>query len=175
MSFVESNLLDGEEVVYRARLHWCVFIGPAVLFLIALILFFTTERILYGFGGYGMQNIREFVNPIRIIILLAAVIYLVFVIINYKTTEIFVTNKRISRKRGIISRITLDIKLSMVEAVVFSQGIIGRIFDYGSVYFTGVGALVSRFRGIYKPLEFRNAIIEQINQKNTLKISRIQP
>jgi uncharacterized membrane protein YdbT with pleckstrin-like domain len=104
------------------------------------------------------------IYPIRIAILFIAIIYFVFVIINYKTTEIFITNKRISRKKGIISRITLDIKLNMVETVVLSQRIIGRIFNYGHIYFTGVGAMSSKFHGIYNPLELRNIIIKKINE-----------
>jgi uncharacterized membrane protein YdbT with pleckstrin-like domain len=165
MSFVESNLLDDEEVIYQAKLHWCIFIGPIILFLIALILYFNIGRIMYDFGGYWMYSIIQFINPIRLIILLVAIIHLVFKIIDYKTTEIFVTNKRISRKRGIISRITLDIKLNMIETVIFSQRIVGRIFNYGHVYFTGIGAMLSKFHGIYNPLELRNIIIKQINQK----------
>ena len=31
MSFVDDNLMQGEEIVYRANLHWAVFIIPAIL------------------------------------------------------------------------------------------------------------------------------------------------
>jgi uncharacterized membrane protein YdbT with pleckstrin-like domain len=168
MSFVESNLLDGEEVVYQARLHWCIFIRPVLSFVFALVLYSNFEM-LYSILHYFLGDIFELIYPIRIVILFVAIIYFVFVLIDYKTTEIFVTNKRISRKKGIISRITLDIKLNMIETVIFSQRIIGRIFNYGHVYFTGVGAMASKFHGIYNPLELRNIIIKKINEKEAKK------
>lgn len=167
MSFVESNLLEGERVVYRAKLHWCMFVRPIIFFLIALVLYFNMSRLMYSFGGYWLYSAVRFINPIRIAILFIAVIYFAFVIVNYATTEIFITNKRISRKKGIIGRFSLDIKLDMVEAVMLSQRIIGRIFNYGHIYFTGVGAIAQKFHGIHNPLELRNVIITQIHRKES--------
>jgi uncharacterized membrane protein YdbT with pleckstrin-like domain len=36
MSYVENNLIQGEQIVYRAELHWIIFIWP-VIFSFALI------------------------------------------------------------------------------------------------------------------------------------------
>ncbi len=37
MSYVDSNLLEGEQVVYRTRLHWKLFVAPLVFALIVAI------------------------------------------------------------------------------------------------------------------------------------------
>src|SRR5688572_11071248 len=34
MSYLDEHLLDGERIVYRARLHWTIFIVPIVLLLL---------------------------------------------------------------------------------------------------------------------------------------------
>jgi uncharacterized membrane protein YdbT with pleckstrin-like domain len=159
MDFIESNLLDGEKVIYRAKLHWCIFIRP-MLFLWATLFSYTgssLETLIYK------EILNFFIAPVQFGSLFTASVYLIFVIIDYNTTEIVVTNKRISRKKGFISRYSLDIKLNMIETVRLSQRVLGRIFNYGHVYFTGVGAMTQKFHGIYDPLELRNIIIKEIN------------
>src|SRR6266704_1174586 len=37
MSYIDSNLLDGEHVVFRTRLHWRLFMGPVLLIVIVLL------------------------------------------------------------------------------------------------------------------------------------------
>ena len=37
MSYIDGNLLAGEKVVYRTRLHWLLFMGP-VLFTVVIVL-----------------------------------------------------------------------------------------------------------------------------------------
>jgi hypothetical protein len=168
VNFIKSNLLDGEEIIYTAKLHWGIFIKPVMIFILALI-FFISFRSIIGVFGYLAYDLSGFLQPVRYIILLLSIIHMIIIIIDYKKTEICVTNIRISRKKGIISRITLDIKLNMVETVIFSQGIVGRLFNYGHVYFTGVGAIISKFHGVYDPLVLRNIIIKQITKKETYR------
>jgi hypothetical protein len=168
VDFIKSNLLDGEEIICTAKLHWGIFIKPVLFFTLALIIFISFGNIIRGFG-YIVYSITRFLQPICYIILILSIVRFIFAVIDYKKTEICVTNIRISRKRGIVSRITLDIKLNMVETVIFSQGIVGRLFNYGHVYITGVGAIVSKFHGVYDPLVLRNVIIKQMTKKETYK------
>ena len=37
MSYIDSNLLAGEQVVYRTRLHWLVFLAPVLLTVVVLL------------------------------------------------------------------------------------------------------------------------------------------
>ena len=37
MSYIDSNLLEGERVVFRTRVHWMLFVAP-VLFTIVVLL-----------------------------------------------------------------------------------------------------------------------------------------
>ena len=54
--------------------------------------------------------------------------------------EFGVTNKRVVFKHGFISRKATDLRLEAIETVGVSNGIIGRIFGYGSLTITGRGS-----------------------------------
>jgi uncharacterized membrane protein YdbT with pleckstrin-like domain len=167
MSFLESNLLDGEEIIYRAKLHWGIFVRPVGILLICWIVLPILFRILiYTGGGYMMSGIIGGVSSISSIISILAIIYLVYTIIVYKTSEIFLTNKRVFRKTGTFSISTLDIKINIIGTVELSQGIFGKILNYGHIYFLNVGAKTQKIHGIFNPLELRNVIIKQIYQNN---------
>src|SRR5687768_18417869 len=66
-------------------------------------------------------------------------VFLAWVWIVYKTTEIAITNKRIIAKFGFISRSTIEINLPKVESVQVDQGVMGRMLDYGTIIVAGAG------------------------------------
>ena len=37
MSYIDGNLLAGEQVVYRTRLHWLLFIRPVIFTVVVLL------------------------------------------------------------------------------------------------------------------------------------------
>jgi uncharacterized membrane protein YdbT with pleckstrin-like domain len=118
-SYVDTNLIQGEIVRYRARLHWIIFFSMKALFTL-------------------------FLAPL----------------VENWTSEFAVTNKRVIVKVGLISRRTLELNLSKVESIGVDQGIIGRIFGYGTIIIIGTGGTKERFRGIADPLGFRKAVNE---------------
>lgn len=92
------------------------------------------------------------------VLLLPVVIGLFLLIwawIRYATTELAVTNKRVIAKTGLIQRKTVELFISKVESVQVDQGILGRIFDYGTVTLTGTGVQSAPFKSIADPLQFR--------------------
>ena len=80
--------------------------------------------------------------------------------IRYKTTELAVTNKRVIAKFGFISRRTVEINVGKVESIQVQQGILGRIFDYGSLVISGAGTPQAPVPGISNPMGFRRAFME---------------
>jgi uncharacterized membrane protein YdbT with pleckstrin-like domain len=71
-----------------------------------------------------------------------------------------VTNKRVIAKFGFISRRTVEIKLSKVESMQVEQGILGRIFNFGSLVVAGAGTPQAPIPGISDPLAFRTKFME---------------
>jgi uncharacterized membrane protein YdbT with pleckstrin-like domain len=126
MRYVENNLIPGEQVVYRAELHWIIFIWPAIFSLI-----------------------------------LIGIPWLIAAILQKKTTEMAVTNKRVIIKTGIISRRTIEMNLSKIENIEVNQSLIGRIFGYGIITIIGTGGTHEPFNTVSQPLDFRKAVLAQ--------------
>jgi uncharacterized membrane protein YdbT with pleckstrin-like domain len=80
--------------------------------------------------------------------------------IRYKTTELAFTNKRVIAKVGFISRQTVELTISKVESIQVHQGILGRIFNFGTLIISGAGNPQAPIAGISNPMGFRRAFME---------------
>lgn len=138
MSFIERNMLPGEHVVAAAKLHWAMFIAPALVMLIGLT----------AMGGEDGTSI----------FMVLGLIWLVWRFIIYVTTEMAVTNKRVLAKTGVIRRNFVDLHNSKVEGVTYHQGIIGRFFGYGSIAVRGTGIGIVPVPYISQPEAFKREL-----------------
>ena len=129
-SYVDSVLISGEAVVHRGHVPLWPHTWKILLGIVLLPAF-----------GLGL-------------------VFLAWVWIVYKTTEIAITNKRIIAKFGFISRSTIEINLPKVESVQVDQGVLGRMFDYGTIIVAGAGTPNLSVPGAAEPLEFRKHFME---------------
>jgi len=160
MSYIDNNLMEGEKVVYRTKLHWIIF-GKCLIFLI----FFFLSMILFFYGYY--QNLKKIMyigGGLAIILGLFALAYGFNALIEYSSSEFGLTNKRVMIKTGFIKRESLEIVLAKVEAMHVSQGIMGRMLNYGRVDIRGTGGTSNSFDRIKDPLEFRKRVLEQVSE-----------
>jgi uncharacterized membrane protein YdbT with pleckstrin-like domain len=150
MSYLDDHLLAGEQIVYRARLHWIIFGTPIVVVLlgVALAIVLQLYQPDYWYAGAALAGVG---------LLLA-----ISPAIRYTSSEFAVTDKRVLAKHGFIQRDSIETLLSKIEAIEVDQGIIGRVFGYGSVGITGTGGTQESFPLISHPLEFRRQIQSQI-------------
>ncbi|MGD0022133.1 MAG: PH domain-containing protein [Smithellaceae bacterium] len=153
MSYIEQNLMNGESIVYESKLHWVIFLRPAMCFIVAII-FFSSGSHVEPFGGLFVL--------IGIVIGIAS-------FINYKTSEFGITNKRVIVKVGFIHRNSIEVLLNKIEGIQVNQGILGRILGFGSITITGTGGTKDPFHKIEAPLEFRRKAQEQIAIVQDLK------
>jgi len=70
------------------------------------------------------------------------------------------SHKRVIAKFGLISRSTIEINLQKIESIQVNQGILGRIFNFGSIVVSGAGNPQAPIPGISSPLEFRRSFID---------------
>ena len=145
MSYVDSNLLEGERVVYRTRLHWKLFVAP-VLFALAV------AAPLMWIGLYGTWNVLAWI-PAGL-----ALLWLLAALIKRQTSEFVVTNKRVLMKVGVFTTRSIELLLNKVEAITVHQSLTGRLFGYGDIVLTGSGGTNEPFSSIQAPLAFRNAV-----------------
>ena len=128
MSYIEQSLSKGEQVYQIFPHHWFVNVVIAIHFVFAII-------------------------TVGIWLIPAILIWL-----SWKKTEQGVTNRRIIRKHGIISRKTDELRLSAIEAVFISQGILGRILGFGTVTVTGRGQGDVKLKWMADPLRVKREI-----------------
>jgi len=147
MGYIDDNLMSGEQVVYRTKLHWVIFLWPIICAVIAFMLFAGGSTTAGGF------------------FLLVAIIWGISSFISLKTSEFGITNKRVLIKTGFIRRNSLETLLTKVEGIQVNQGMLGRILNYGTIIVKGTGGTSNPFHKIDAPLEFRKKVQEQIALK----------
>ncbi len=87
-------------------------------------------------------------------------VFLIIAYVRYKSTELAVTTKRIIVKHGFIRRQTIEINLNKAESIQVDQGVLGRMFDFGTLVISGTGTSHAPLTGIAEPMAFRKAFIE---------------
>jgi uncharacterized membrane protein YdbT with pleckstrin-like domain len=145
MSYIDGNLLSGEHVVFRTRLHWKMLVGP-LLFALATLLPVAWVLV------QGMWNPLILIAPgLGLLVLLAA-------IVRRQSSDFAVTNKRVMMKVGVFSTRSVELLLSKIEAIAVHQTLGGRLWGYGDIVVTGSGGTEERFSNIQAPLDLRRAV-----------------
>jgi hypothetical protein len=143
MSYVQANLMQGEQVVYRTSLHWLMYFWPIVLAVVGLLM-------LAGVPLLGL------------IVLALALVLGATVFITVHNAEFAVTNKRVIMKTGWLNRRSLELLLSKIESIAVDQGFAGKVWGYGTIILSGTGGSHEPFQNIADPFEFRKQVQEQI-------------
>ena len=129
-SYVEGAMVAGEKLVHSGQLSLW-----AMWHLIALGVVLTP---VFGLG----------------------LVFLAMAYVRYKSTELAVTTKRVIVKHGFIRRQTVEINLNKVESIQVDQGVLGRLFNFGTLVISGTGTSHAPIAGISEPMGFRRAFIE---------------
>lgn len=119
------------------------------------------EKIIY-LGHISLWSLTHLI-ALGIVLLPALGIGLFFLVkayIRYKTTELAITSKRVIVKLGFVQRRTVEININKIESIQVDQGMLGRMFDYGTLVIAGAGDSQAPITGISAPMEFRRAFIE---------------
>jgi uncharacterized membrane protein YdbT with pleckstrin-like domain len=97
-------------------------------------------------------------GPAKNIFIFLALVWGVFRFLIYSTTELAITSKRVIAKTGIIRRNAVEISNSKVEGITYHQGIIGRLFGYGSILIRGTGIGQVPIPFISQPDQFKHEV-----------------
>jgi uncharacterized membrane protein YdbT with pleckstrin-like domain len=164
MSYVESNLVPGEQVIYETRLHWIVmlphiFVGGLLLALPGALLLF------YALGQTGIETRNlPIMEGGAAVLLLAGVVVMLVGMVRRNATEMAVTNRRVVIKTGLASRKTIEMLLNKVESIEVSETAVGRTLGYGTVVMIGTGGTSEPFHKVAHPLDFRSQVQQQIEK-----------
>jgi uncharacterized membrane protein YdbT with pleckstrin-like domain len=153
MSYVQRVLQPNETLIYATRLHWLIYGRAVVLLVLAIVAAWAATQI--------ETALQMILWAVAAGLLALAVIDGIVAAIRRASTELAVTDHRVIYKRGIVGRYTIEMARSKVESVDVVQGILGRIFNYGTIFVRGTGGSLEPFRNVEDPLRLRSAIIAQ--------------
>jgi len=129
MLYINQSLSANEHVIAIFKLHWTQRGLPLLILLLLSI----------GTGG-----------------LLAPL--LLYVWLAMRKFEQGLTNKRVVKKKGIISRKTQEITLRAVETVEIKQGIFDRLVGLGNIKITGRGVSDVELYRVSRPMDVKRQI-----------------
>ena len=146
-SYTTATLQANERPLHHTTIHWMALMGSIFGAAFAFIVI-VPIAMLASWKGYYVAWLLLLI-PVGI--LLAAVV-------GVKTSELVITDRRVLIKVGFIRRHTFEMFISKIESVAVYQGMMGRIFNYGTVEIRGTGGSAESFATIAAPLQFRDAI-----------------
>lgn len=144
VGYIDDNLLTGEQVVYRTKLHAIIFAPAAAVVVLGIL-------IAVAFS----QTIGLVVGVIGVLMGVAA-------LVRYNSSEFAVTNRRVIIKVGALGSRSLEVELNRIEGIDVEQTAFGRLFDYGTIGVRGIGGTEESFPAIAAPLEFRRHVQEML-------------
>ncbi len=133
-SYIESTLSGDERIIYRGRRAPWSYLGMLMLGTVFLFV-----------AGLGL-------------------LVFLYVWIDYRTSEMAITTKRVVSKTGLISRKVTEINVRRVESVQVDQDILGRLLGYGTIVISGAGSPQAKIQHIDNPIAFRAAALQQSEQ-----------
>lgn len=151
MAYPRRLLTGGESVVREFRPHWRLLVIPVAWALVGIAVVIATWRTAPDnqtfdwvvSGAVGIASLRLVFYPF----------------ISWWFTSYVLTNERLIRRSGILSRAGLEIPLENINDVRFSQTILERVLRSGDVLVESAGEQgQSRFADIPQPEEFHSLI-----------------
>jgi uncharacterized membrane protein YdbT with pleckstrin-like domain len=161
MGYIEKDLMPGEQVLFKTRLHSITIFFHAIMgVFVVLVGVFCLYKSVNGQDNSDAQF--KTWATFGGILVITGVAIVAHAILKRNATEMAVTNRRILIKTGILSHRSIELLLSRVESIVINESFFGRILGYGSVMVRGTGGTPEPFDYIARPKEFRRSAQEQI-------------
>lgn len=167
MSYIESLLGRGEQVLYVARQHIFVLIAN-ILTELTLIALLVAAGVASNMAFDPSNVVFGSMTASRLILLICVAISVVVLIsgfidyMRWTSEQYIVTDRRVIQMRGILNKRVTDSSLEKINDVELRQSLIGRMLNFGTVeILTAAGEeganLMDRIEG---PVEFKRAMLE---------------
>lgn len=156
MSYIEKHLLPGETVLVIKRMSKKCFIPLAILGAAGIICLIISIVFIHNDAN---PDDPPYLFLIGIFLTALAIFNALRLLLEYWSQEFAITDKRCIIKDGIIAVGVLDMSLDKYEGIAFSQGLLGRMLNFGDIIAT-TGGVTSEFSGIDMPYEIRNKLCE---------------
>ena len=131
------------------------------------------EEVLYWGKFHWLWYARAWAVLIIFGILIIGIVFFIYEMLRLKTTEFAVTNRRIVMKEGILSAHVDQLSLSSIEGADLDQGIIGRLFGFGTLEIEGRGEGEIRFPPMAAPGQFLRAANTASEEHDVASVDRL--
>jgi hypothetical protein len=116
-----------------------------------------------------VNTIFKIIVTINVIV---SILCLIHQIVEYFVVEYYITNKRLIFKKGLFYTSLIDIPIEKVESLICIKGLLGHIFNYGTVFVSGIGGMLLRYSNIKKPYKARRVIYDVMDNSKNITIIR---
>ncbi|MCE0724745.1 MULTISPECIES: PH domain-containing protein [Legionella] len=134
-------------VIFFTRMHWIIFLWPALALCGALAIVFYVEMDILQKIGYGLAAL--------------ALLWIGMTWMTYYFSSVTIKKNHVIIRTGVVVRQTIDIPLSKIEAIDIRQSILGSMLSYGMICITGTGGTRRIINFLHHPLTCRR-YIEQL-------------
>lgn len=138
MSWMDDDLLYGEEVIYETGLHWSLLLPGSLLIVLGIFNWF---------------------------LLIPAVVVLPYNLYSFCSRKYIVTNQRLIENKGIYYIRRQEWPHEKIDDVIFTQSLGDRLWGKGNIILLGWSISKSKIEGVGKPAQLRNAIQSQLPTK----------
>jgi hypothetical protein len=175
MRFIkEKNLQKNEVLLYVPETHWMYVVTPLLKALVVLLVFpllvFVDSRLFYPV--VFIRIVLSLTKYAVFTIIAAGAIWFVWKLIVFLFIEYGITNKRLVMKRGVLRLMLKEIAIDRIESLTCVQGILGRLFNYGTIYVSGIGGTTPLFYMVRKPWFICRKIDEIIEKNKAITVIR---
>lgn len=171
MSYLDTLLADGEDIVLRSRRHWLALVvgaGRAWLLLLLAVVALLLGLVV-GPGGVGTvrATAAQALSLAAFGLLLIALLSFLVHVWRWMSDAYVITNRRVLQVEGILTKRAADTSLEKINDAVLRQGLGGRLFGYGDLeVLTASESAIDRFRLLRDAVGFKRTML---NQKHLLE------
>jgi uncharacterized membrane protein YdbT with pleckstrin-like domain len=158
VGYVETLLATGEEIVYTTKKHW---IAPLLSSVTGTLL--TLGGLAAMFGQLWVDDgfVDDTLRWGGLIALLIGLAMLAHAIVQWWAQYYFVTNQKVMKVEGILTKSTSGSALEKVNDITMEEPLLGRWLGFGTVrVLTASNESNLHYTVMRKPMEFRKAILD---------------
>jgi uncharacterized membrane protein YdbT with pleckstrin-like domain len=157
---VKDEMLAGETIAYTTEKHWFAPLRDSLVPILLLIGAYVVSLISPNPDGI-LSFVGTLFDWLRLGLLIVGIAWIVYNIIVWRTAVFAVTNRRVIREEGLVSRRSSATILSTVTDVQSRVPALGGPLGFGDlVIYTQSGeAGADRFKTIKNPKEFRDQML----------------
>lgn len=143
MNSIDDKLMENETIVYRAKCHWAILLGPILIIII---------------GGLVLKS--QVYHAMALITF--GIIWGIFSYIKLNKSEIGLTRSKVLINVGFPLKKPFDIALNEIIFIDYYQPSLGSMLDFGKILVMDKRKKKYAFRLIAGPAEFVKEVHHQI-------------